>query len=221
MSPGRGFSMTKGEDSSVKERIIDAGIKLFLANGFVGTSVRELTDAAGVARGTLYWYFKSKDQILEEILDKVSKEVYDVAIERVDACEGDFMAKFKVFYKAITQLAVEKKELLLVSSTVLGEIVGTNSRAEEKIKELQMKFHGLIKRLLEHGKREGAIRGDLDADIHAHIMQANFVGMHLQWCLMGDSLETVSYARAYRGTILRGLGIKWDRPDADGVNGDV
>jgi len=48
----------------VKERIIDAGIRLFLAKGFAGTTTKELTDAAGVAKGTLYWHFTSKDRIL-------------------------------------------------------------------------------------------------------------------------------------------------------------
>jgi AcrR family transcriptional regulator len=61
-------AMMNSKDQTVKERILGASIKLFLANGFRGTSVKELTDAVGVAKGTLYWHFSSKDEILDSIL---------------------------------------------------------------------------------------------------------------------------------------------------------
>lgn len=199
--------MAMTSEESVKERILNAAISLFLANGFAGTSMKELTDAAGVARGTIYWYFKSKDQILEEVLEKFAKELYDAAFERVDQCSGGFVIKFKALYKFITEFAREKRELLLVSNTVLGEIVGTGSNAERRIKEIQMKFHDFLKELLESGQEEGVIKKDLDTNIQAHIMIANLVGMHLQWCLHGDMFDAGAYARAYRDTMLRGLGI--------------
>jgi AcrR family transcriptional regulator len=58
----------------IKETIIAESTKLFLANGFRGTSVKEITQAAGIARGTLYWYFKSKDEILVTIFKKFETE---------------------------------------------------------------------------------------------------------------------------------------------------
>jgi len=51
--------------SDVKETIIRESTRLFLANGFRGTSVKQITEAAGIGRGTLYWYFKSKEEILD------------------------------------------------------------------------------------------------------------------------------------------------------------
>ena len=124
--------MAVNRDDNVKEKIIDASIKLFLKSGFVGTSMKELTDAVGVARGTIYWYFKSKDRILEEVLDKVSKEIYDVAYERVNACEGDFLTKFRTLYRFLSECARDNRELLLMSTTVVGEIAETGTNAEKK-----------------------------------------------------------------------------------------
>lgn len=97
--------MSKIKDDSVKERILDASIKLFLAHGFAGTTVKELTDSAGVAKGTLYWYFKSKNQVLEEILDKFSKELHDGAVKKLSNYKGDFTGKFKMYFKFVTELA--------------------------------------------------------------------------------------------------------------------
>jgi AcrR family transcriptional regulator len=77
MLPGSGgysknIVSNKGQD--VKERILEHSMRLFLANGFVGTSIKDLTDAVGIARGTLYWHFNGKDQILDEILNRYSEQ---------------------------------------------------------------------------------------------------------------------------------------------------
>jgi AcrR family transcriptional regulator len=198
----------RNKQDNVKERIIEASTKLFLAKGFAGTTTKELTDAAGVAKGTLYWHFASKDRILEELLEKFSCELYDAAFEKVSDCQGDFITKFKVFYRFLTEFAREKKDLLLVYSTMMGEIAGTGSNAELKMRGIQLRVHAFIKTLLDLGQKEGAVAKDLDTNIQAHIIIANFVGMHLQWCLEGDSFDAVAYARAYRATMLRGLGIQ-------------
>jgi AcrR family transcriptional regulator len=200
--------MGKIKDDSVKERILDASIKLFLAHGFAGTTVKELTDTAGVAKGTLYWYYKSKNQLLEEIIDKYSEELYAGAVKRIGACKGDFKTKFKLFYKFVTELAREKRELLLVSNTLLGELMGSGTEAEEKMKEVHTKLHDFAKDLLDEGKKEGVIKKGLDTNLHAHIIMANFIGMHLQWCLKGDLFDATTYARLFRESIFRGLGIE-------------
>jgi AcrR family transcriptional regulator len=196
------------KQENVRERIINAGITLFLAKGFVGTTTKELTEAAGVAKGTLYWHFPSKNLILDEILDRFSVELYDAAFDVTNRCDGDFVKRFKAFYRFITEFARDKKELLQVSSTVLGEIAGSGTPAETKIQAIQMKAHAFVQRLIEEGQDEGVVDKELNASLQAHIILANFVGMHLQWCLHGDSFDAVSYARAYRDAILRGLGCK-------------
>jgi TetR/AcrR family transcriptional regulator, fatty acid metabolism regulator protein len=200
--------VSKNADDNVRERILDASIRLFLAHGFAGTTVKELTDTAGVAKGTLYWYFKSKNQLLEEILDKFSKELYEGVVNEVNGCEGDFLSKFKLFYKFITELAKEKRELLLVSNTLLGELMGSGTEAEKKMKDIHGKLHRFTRGLLEEGRKEGVIAPDLDTNLQAHIIMADFIGMHLQWCLQGDLFDVVAYARSFRTSILRGLGIE-------------
>lgn len=198
--------MKRQNDIDVKEKILDASIKLFLVNGFAGTSMKQLTDAVGVARGTVYWHFESKDRILEEVLNKFSRELYDVVFEKVNSYDGDFIGKFKLLYRLITEFARDKRELLLVANTVMGEIAGTSSNAERQIKEMQMRFHDFLKALLDAGKREGSVRGDLDTNLQAHILIACFTGMHLEWCLQGDSFDAVEYVRLFRESMLRGLG---------------
>jgi AcrR family transcriptional regulator len=200
--------LDKKKDDNVRERILDVSIKLFLAHGFAGTSVKNLTDTAGVAKGTLYWYFKSKNQILEEILDKYALELYYGAVNKLSDFHGDFISKFKLYYKFVTELAREKRELLFVSNTLLGELMGSGTEAEKKIKDIHIKLHNFTKSILDEGKNEGTIGKEIDTNLQAHIIMASFIGMHLQWCLHGNLIDSTAYARSFRESIFRGLGIE-------------
>jgi AcrR family transcriptional regulator len=56
---------------TTKERILNVAIDLFAVKGFDAVSLREIAEAAGVRKATLYYYFTTKDEILEKILEYV------------------------------------------------------------------------------------------------------------------------------------------------------
>ncbi len=53
-----------------RQELIDAAERLFLENGYTGTSVNDIVRTTGVAQGTFYYHFKSKEDILEAIVHK-------------------------------------------------------------------------------------------------------------------------------------------------------
>ena len=192
----------------LKEKILTTSIKLFLTNGYVGTSVRDLTDAVGIARGTLYWHFKSKDQILDEILDRYCDQFIAAAIETLNTCKGDFLTKFYAFYRFITEFARDNPELLMVFDTLLGEISRNGSDAANKMKEIRSRLVNSIKSLLAIGQKEGVVDKGIDIRLHAHIILATFTGMLLHWFVHEESLDAVAYSKAFRVEMLRGLCIE-------------
>ena len=56
------------EKSSVKQTIINRALELFSAKGYEGVSVNELTEAAGITKPTLYYYFGSKEGVFEAVV---------------------------------------------------------------------------------------------------------------------------------------------------------
>ena len=202
------------KDENIKEKILVESIKAFLTRGFRGTTTRELTDAAGVAKGTLYWHFKSKEEILDGILDKFLKEFIGGIQEAVAGCSGNFLAKFKAFFKFGSEFSRDNRELMLVFQTLLGEIAGTNSKAAIKMKAIQNNYDNFVQMLLDQGKREGLFEKDMDTYIQARIMTATLMGSYLQWYLYADQHDPDydrSYALALRKTLLKGIGIEIDR----------
>ncbi len=190
--------------SDVKETIIDESIKLFLACGFLGTSVKEITEAAGVARGTLYWYFKSKDEILDAILKKFESEFLDGLIAKVGDVEGDFPAKYRAFHKYATEFARDNRELALVFNALLNEIVGSNRPAEIELKAIYEKYRSFLEGMLEEGKRDGSVKNDLNSETYAHLIIASHSGMLMEWFVSNESFDVGDFVRTFRDVILKG-----------------
>jgi len=57
------------EDSAKRRQILDGARRAFLSNGFDAASMNEIARAAGVSKGTLYVYFKSKEELFEAIVE--------------------------------------------------------------------------------------------------------------------------------------------------------
>ena len=64
-----------------REEILDAAEKLFAAKGFDNTSTGDILDAVGIARGTLYYHFKSKEDILDAMIERITNQMVEKASE--------------------------------------------------------------------------------------------------------------------------------------------
>lgn len=192
----------------VKERVIRESTKLFLANGFRGTSVKEITEAAGIGRGTLYWYFKSKDEIVEAILRKFENEFLGGLMKAVGSCEGNFVARYKAFHKFATEFARDNRDLSLVFNALLNEIVGTNTEAEKLVKAIYEKYRCFVQGMLEEGKREGTVKAGIDTGLYAHVIIASHTGMLVQWFVNSESLDVGAFVRTFRDLLLKGATVE-------------
>src|SRR5437660_573743 len=69
-----------------KQLIINAAIKCFAQKGFHSTSIQEIVDTAGIAKGSVYSYFKSKEDLLFVALkreyDRMMSEIFTVANDK-------------------------------------------------------------------------------------------------------------------------------------------
>ena len=114
--------------------------------------MKEITEAAGIGRGTLYWYFKSKDEILITIFRKFETELLDKLSETVRGFKGDFTAKYRLFHKVSTEFARDNRDLSLAFNTLLNEMSGTHTEAEKVAKAVYEKFRLIVEGMLDDGK---------------------------------------------------------------------
>ena len=89
-----------------REEILDVAEKLFAAKGFDNTSTGDILDAVGIARGTLYYHFKSKEDILDGVIQRITNRLMRDAGEIVRKKELPVLERLT---KAIMSLNVESK----------------------------------------------------------------------------------------------------------------
>ena len=88
------------------EEILDAAETLFAAKGFDNTSTGDILDAVGIARGTLYYHFRSKEDILDGVIQRMTDKLIGVAAGIVRQKELPVLERLT---KAIMSLNVETK----------------------------------------------------------------------------------------------------------------
>ena len=79
-----------------KEQILEAAKDVLLKKGIFKTRVEDITTYLGIAKGSFYTYFKSKDQLLEEIIDRVY-EIRETELEELLKSDSDYRERIKIF----------------------------------------------------------------------------------------------------------------------------
>ena len=75
--------MKKGEER--KQKLLDIAYRMFISKGYENTSVDDIIAEAGIAKGTYYYYFESKEQTLEEVIGMMIEKEMEAAISILDS----------------------------------------------------------------------------------------------------------------------------------------
>ena len=146
MPKGRGFTPL----SVRREEILDAAEKLFAAKGFDNTSTGDILDAVGIARGTLYYHFKSKEDILDGVIQRITDRLMQDAGEIVRQKELPVLERLT---KAILSLNV--------ASTIGHEIMEQVHRPQNALMHQKMQttllagINPILTELVEEGIQQG------------------------------------------------------------------
>src|SRR5512134_1470460 len=87
----KGIPLTEEEQAKRRHEIFHQVVNIFLKKGFQETSIREIAEATGLGKSTLYDYFKTKDEILlyffEDQLSDLTEAARDIAMQNLSADE--------------------------------------------------------------------------------------------------------------------------------------
>jgi len=144
-------------------RILDAAVRVFAKKGFHATRVSEVAKAAGVADGTIYLYFKSKDELLVSL--------FEDRVERLLAFLHSELPKVAGASEKLRRI-IELQLGLLEGERDLAEVVTVIIRQSTKLmKEYAApKFTAYldaIARVVADGQATGELRGDLSPHLAA------------------------------------------------------
>ena len=171
--------MKKKASADKRDRILKAAIRVFAKNGFYATRVSEIAKAAGVADGTIYLYFKNKDDVLITI--------FEDGIQQLLAILREVATSEQPFDERITRI-IELQLGLLEEQRDLAEVITVNLRQSSSLLKqyaapLFMEYIDVIAGLVREGQKEGAFRKDINARVVARSLFGALDAILLTWAL--------------------------------------
>ncbi|MFW2390748.1 MAG: TetR/AcrR family transcriptional regulator [Polyangiales bacterium] len=169
----------KGPAPDKRDRILAAAIEVFAKNGFYATRVSEIAKAAGVADGTIYLYFKNKDDVLITIFEE--------GIERLLGILSEVAESNASFDDRISRI-IELQLGLLEEQRDLAEVITVNLRQSSRLLKqyaapLFMQYIDVIAGVVRDGQKDGAFRKDLNPRIVARSLFGALDAILLTWAI--------------------------------------
>ncbi|MFZ6028144.1 MAG: TetR/AcrR family transcriptional regulator [Chloroflexota bacterium] len=150
----KGVPLTEEELDRRRRAIFNASASLFLEKGFHETSMREIAEAAGMGKSTLYDYFKTKDEILLWYVEDILHELAAAAQEAVDLpLAAD--ERLRVAMKKQLDSLVANKDFYLKLSF---EVQRLDIESQRRIQVRRHAYQDTIRNLIEAGIQEGIFR---------------------------------------------------------------
>lgn len=193
-----------------RRKLIDAAAKVFSENGYVETSIKNITDEAGMAVGSFYTHFTSKEDILAQIYEEISLLSVKTALE-VCTDDKNVVKKFVMAMTCTICVYVKNKNLAKI---LLIKSMGINETFEKKQWEILNNINNFLTGILKHLKEEhDAIINDIN--ICSVILSQSIFGVITNWLrdeLKCDLKQVIFTLCTYN---LRAMGISFSDEDVN------
>jgi AcrR family transcriptional regulator len=173
--------MKYSDSQDTANKIIDVALELFVKKGFHGTSISDITRAAKLSKGAIYFHFKNKDSLFKEILKKYETIYMDKMIELAESKKGKSIDKFLELFKFSLNFSAENRDICLCLTILATELCSNNKKYERIIMKVYRKYYDFLGNLFRKGIEDGSFRGDYDPSILALIFIGANDGNLLQW----------------------------------------
>lgn len=188
-------------DSDKSQQIIDAAIRVFARNGYYNSRVSDIAKEAGIAAGTIYLYFKTKDEILVTLF-REQMAGFVARLRKAISVEPDALRKLRRLIALHFQV--------LESNPDLAEVVQVELRQGNKFfrgasaHEVAAYF-ALIASVLEEGVEAGLFRKDLPIKVATKLLFGALDQMTTSWVLGKRRYRLSETADAVADIFLRGV----------------
>ena len=145
---------------SLRKAIQEAGTKLFTERGFSGSSVKDITEAAGAPKGSFYNHFKSKEALAAEIVTAYGKGTTDRSI--LTNPDIPALTRLKKHFAALNEYFTQCNEGCLVGK-FMAEVSDDTPQLRENLLSVLSLWGEQISSAIADGQKQGSIRKDLKA----------------------------------------------------------
>ena len=198
----------KGEIT--RKRVFDTAARLFAVKGYDGTSIRDLAQALGMQKSSLYHYFESKEDLLYQLVGEFMDEalVYTESLHQEPLPPLEKLSAFIKYYTAF--YAAEPYRLTIL----VNELDSLDPQRRKEVVDKERRYVRAIKAILDELQRAGLMR-----DISPSVAVFAFFGMvHYtpKWYRIKGAVPPRELGRLFEEIFCRGV---LGRPPAEPAAG--
>ena len=191
-----------------RQQILEAASACFARNGYDATSMDEVARAAGVSKGSLYDYFKNKEDLFFGVFEWFQQLVMETSMSRLGE-HKEVRTRILAFADASVGALMDHIELYPVTLEVWAAAAksGTRERFSAAMKNLYVLYRAEVTQLLRDAQAQGEIRTDTDIEAAAGMLVGAIDGLGLQYWLTKD-FDPRAWSRAFINSLFDGIAAK-------------
>jgi TetR/AcrR family fatty acid metabolism transcriptional regulator len=190
------------EKNNKYHQILEAAVRIFARQGFHQSTIAQIAKEAGVADGTIYLYFKNKDDILVQFFSHRTKQVFESFREEVDRGQTSLDKLRNLINRHLTEFQRDRNGAVVYQV----ETHQSSRLAEEQIKEMSQMYRDLISEIVEQGQQEGQIRKDLYVGLVKRFIIGAVDEVINTWLHSNGEYDLVSMTEPLVELFIRGIG---------------
>ncbi len=195
--------MARPRTDDKKKRILQAAVKVFARKGYFAARVSDIASKAGVADGTIYLYFKGKEDILVRLFDQVMAEQAEEMGKAVRA-----LASAPEWLRAIAERHLRalggNRDLAVVFQVELRQ---STQFMERFTASWLGDYFALITDVIEQGQREGVLRADLNKKVATKAFFGALDETVTSWIIGGKGYDLEKLAAPVVDLFLHGAAV--------------
>ena len=200
-SEGR-HKINKKDKNNKYHLILEAAIKVFARQGFYQSTVAQIAREAGVADGTIYLYFKNKDDILVQFFNYRTKQVFDRFRAAVNQTDNSLDKLRNLIRRHLMEFQQDRNMAVVYQV----ETHQSSRLAEAQIREMSQMYQDLVSEIVESGQQEGSIRRDLYVGLVKRFILGAVDEVINTWLHSDKNYDLVSMADPLVELFVRGIG---------------
>lgn len=182
-----------------KRRIFTTAIKLFAQNGYESTGIEEITAVAGVAKGSLYYHFETKEELFDLLLEEGRKLLYNSIEIKFRSC-NNALDKLKAIIMIQIKSLIKYEDFVTV---LINNTLGDNTRSKKSQKALD-EYMAKIQEVIQEGIDEGIFYDGDTEGIAYGIFGVNFSSL-LYRLKKNRNVTAEEIYKSYIEIVIRGL----------------
>lgn len=192
--------------SKVERRrcILEAARRVFVRQGYAATRMSDVAAQAGVGKGTLYEYFRGKEDLFETLVVVVARESLESLTVR--GLPEDPRRALAEAIAYIVQVALgENLDLYRLFFDFWGVAASHRADAQRHLREVEAHFAEFVVELVRRGQAEGVFRPEIDSLQFVNVFSAAVDGLSLRMVILGEKVDLRAYTSCLQEVLVGGL----------------